>query len=110
MKTKFCHSRRKAIKQSLAVAAGVAGLGPAMLASPRLRAQEQERVSEDDPTAVQLKYKHDATASERPSDDQFCHNCTYFKGSADQEWAPCDLFPGKAVAGNGWCNVWTLKR
>lgn len=63
----------------------------------------------DDPTAKSLKYVHDAVKSARPSADQFCNNCRYFRGAQTDEWAPCDLFPGKQVAGAGWCNVWAKK-
>ncbi len=109
MMMKKRQSRRRVLKNSMLVIAGFVGLGPAMFSS-RLRAEDLPKVSEDDPTAKSLKYTHDATtSSDRPGDDQFCHNCVYYKGTAEEEWARCDLFPGKLVAGAGWCNVWTLK-
>lgn len=107
MKDEFSRSRRAILRGS---AIGLAALaGSALLPAARLQASDQPQVSEDDTTAKALKYKHDATASERPSADQFCNNCRYFRGSAGDEWAPCDLFPGKVVNGNGWCNVWAKK-
>lgn len=111
MKRKFSHSRRRALKASM-LAAGIAGLGAVIVPASRLRAQDEDlpRVSEDDETAQQLEYTHDATTSStRPSDDQLCNNCIYFKGTANDAWARCDLFPGKLVSGPGWCNVWTAK-
>lgn len=73
---------------------------------PWARASDLPRLAEDDETAKSLKYVHDATQSQRPEDSQFCHNCRYFKGDADTEWARCDLFPGKLVSAQGWCSVW----
>jgi hypothetical protein len=26
-----------------------------------------------------------------------------------QAWAGCSIFPGKAVAGRGWCSAWSPK-
>ena len=69
------------------------------------------KVSEDDPTAQQLKYVHDA--SKAPGDvrgtSDYCYNCRYFKGNQDTGWAACDLFPGKSVNAKGWCSVWSAK-
>jgi hypothetical protein len=109
MKHEFSQSRRRALKNSMLAVAGVVGLGPAIFPARGLRAQDLPQLSEDDATAKALKYTHDATASERPSDDQLCNNCMYFKGTPSDEWAGCDFFPGKAVAGKGWCSSWTAK-
>jgi hypothetical protein len=85
---------------------GVSGVWPWM----RTQANEAlPELSEDDPTAQQLKYVHDASSV--PDDmrgiNDYCYNCRYFKGDQDTSWAACDLFPGKAVAANGWCSVWS---
>jgi hypothetical protein len=81
-----------------------------MVPAGRLAAQDDlPHVDESDPTAQSLKYMHDATQSERTDSSQLCNNCLYFKGSAGDEWARCDLFPGKQVNGNGWCSAWTQK-
>jgi hypothetical protein len=69
------------------------------------------RVDENDPTAKALNYVHDAgkvDAAKRFS-DRYCNNCALFAGKADDEWAGCGIFPGKVVAGRGWCNVWAPK-
>ncbi len=68
-----------------------------------------------DPTAIALKYKHDATQADRaaanrpgaPPEEQHCANCQFVQGEG--EWVGCTLFPGKAVHANGWCMSWTLK-
>lgn len=76
-------------------------------------AEEQlVRLDENDPTAKALNYVHDARtvdAAKRFS-DRFCNNCALFSGEADDEWARCSIFPGKAVASQGWCSVWAPKQ
>ncbi|MEX0871158.1 MAG: high-potential iron-sulfur protein, partial [Aquisalimonadaceae bacterium] len=75
-----------------------------------VQASDLPRVSEDDSTAKNLKYVHDAASSDaRKNSNEFCHNCRYFKGTQSTEWERCDIFPGKAVAAEGWCNVWVAK-
>ncbi len=104
----FSRSRRVLLQGS---ALGLAAMVGAALPA-RLRAKDADlpRLSEDDATGKALKYTHDATKSEDRKDAKaFCHNCRYFKGKPDDAWARCDLFPGKLVAGKGWCNVWAAK-
>lgn len=107
MKKSFFATRRSFLRGSLLGAGAVVLSG--LLPAGKLRAADAPKVSEDDPVAQSLKYVHDATKSERPDDSQLCNNCQYFKGDASAEWAPCDIFPGKQVAGAGWCNVWAKK-
>ncbi len=98
-------SRRQFVTRAAAAAAGIAVM-------PRVAdAQEMPKLAEDDPTAVALKYVHDATTADpalRPG-ERFCNNCALYTGAADAEWAPCSIFPGKLVAGPGWCSVWAPK-
>jgi hypothetical protein len=102
-------SRRGALRLMLGGAAAIplinlAGLGTA-------RAEDLPHLSEDDPTAQALQYKHDATQAPRadksgtPAADQFCKNCQLIQ-AAEGEWRPCQIFPGKAVNENGWCASW----
>lgn len=108
MKNHFSKSRRELLRNSALGlgAVAVAGLVP----WTRSRAQDLPRVSEDSETAQGLEYVHDATTSSaRENGDAFCHNCRYFKGDKNTEWAGCDLFPGEAVNSRGWCNVWAAK-
>jgi hypothetical protein len=104
----FSRSRRGALKKS---AFGMAAIAvSAFMPWARLQAKELPRVSEDDETAKALHYVHDANKSaKRPSDDQWCRNCRYFKGEKTSDWDRCDLFPGKVVSAQGWCNVWAAK-
>ena len=79
--------------------------------SRSISAAELPRVSEDDPMAKALNYVHDARtvdAARRPS-DRYCNNCALYAGGADDEWATCSIFPGKVVAGPGWCSAWAPK-
>ena len=69
-----------------------------------LRANAQEKLSEDDPTAQALKY---IEVSEK--EGQYCENCMYIQGEDGAEWRPCGIFPGKVVAAKGWCSAWMKK-
>ena len=72
------------------------------------------KITEDDPVAAALGYKHDATAvdtSKFPKraapggEEEFCDNCLQYKAT-EEGWGTCAIFPGKLVAAKGWCNVW----
>ena len=108
MKQKFSRSRRALLQGS---ACGFIALAGAALPLELRGADKKElpHVTEDDPTAKALKYKQDAAQSERKDAKQFCNTCRYFKGKKGDAWGPCDLFPGKAVNAQGWCNVWAQK-
>ncbi len=85
-----------------------------------LLAQTLPKVAETDPTAAALGYKHNVadidsmmfpgreTAAD--GDTHFCNTCIlYTEESAGSDWGACALFPGKSVAAEGWCNVWSAK-
>lgn len=77
-------------------------------------AQDLPHLSEDDPTAMAMKYVHDASkvdaaARTNPAENQHCANCALVQGEDGAEWRPCAIFPGKLVAANGWCSVWAPK-
>jgi hypothetical protein len=82
-----------------------------LIGDARAEAASLPHLAEDDPTAMALKYHHDATAAPRaeksgvPAQDQFCHNCRFIQADSG-EWRPCQIFPGKAVNENGWCSSW----
>lgn len=77
----------------------------------RADSHEPPRVSEDDPSAAALKYVHDATKADaaQRAGDRFCDNCQLYSGKPDDEWGPCAIFPGKVVAGKGWCTAWAAR-
>ena len=60
-------------------------------------------VAADDPTAKALGYTaKSATAG------QTCVNCALYQGGTAAS-GPCPIFPGKDVAGAGWCKSWAAK-
>lgn len=101
-------TRRGFVKASGAAAAVITtGIGTSAFASA-----PAQRVSEDGPMAAALNYVHDARtvdAAKRLS-SQFCNNCALYAGTAQDEWAKCSIFPGKLVAGAGWCSAWAPKQ
>lgn len=78
----------------------------------RLIAQEQQRLTADDPLAVALAYVDDASKVDPAAQPTFkpgsnCANCTlYAKAQEADGFAPCGAVGGKWVAGAGWCKVW----
>ena len=101
--------RRKFIQLSAAAAAGCF-----MADSRKAVAQDLPRLEESDPMAQAMKYTHDAStvpaeARTKPDEVQTCENCALIQGNDGDEWRPCQIFPGKAVAAAGWCSVWALK-
>lgn len=101
-------TRRRFVKTAGAVTA----IGATGLNSLQALADDLPRVSEDSDMARALNYKHDAQtvdAAMRAS-DRYCYNCALFAGAEDEPWAGCSIFPGKAVAGRGWCSAWSPKQ
>lgn len=77
-------------------------------------AAELPQVSEEDPIAAGLKYRHNAARAKRAdkdgvaADQQFCNRCQFSAGEGD--WLPCKIFPGKVVNARGWCSAWAPPR
>lgn len=110
-KTKI--SRRQFIGTALAAATVAPLAGRSLFAVAH--AGELPKVSEDDPTAIALGYKHDANAVDttkfpkragEAGASQLCSNCSLYMAPDGAEWGKCSIFPGKLVAGAGWCNAW----
>ena len=40
---------------------------------------------------------------------EICRLTALVQGNDGEEWRPCQIFPGKLVAANGWCTVWAPK-
>ncbi|MFT5572789.1 MAG: hypothetical protein ACI9FR_001713 [Cryomorphaceae bacterium] len=73
----------------------------------------EERLAEDDPTAMALSYKEKSTEVDSAkhanhNDTQLCSNCSLYTGGADP-WGGCAIFPGKLVAADGWCAAYAAK-
>ena len=102
-------ARRKFIQLSAVAAAGCF-----VQPGREAHAGDLPQLAEDDPMAMAMKYVHDASAvdpASRPqaAEVQTCANCALIQGNDGDEWRPCQIFPGKAVAANGWCTVWAPK-
>ena len=83
-------------------------------APPPAQTASGERLSEDDPVAQSLGYKHNAEEvdlekfpqrGEPQAANQFCSNCVLYQGG-DAEWGGCSIFGTKQVNANGWCATW----
>lgn len=89
------------------VAASTCAMGVASM----VRAAGLPLVAENEPTAVNLHYKADATqvkhAKYRPG--QVCSNCMLYQGKPTDPTAACGIFPGKHVAGPGWCTAYVRR-
>lgn len=78
------------------------------------RAQAQALVDEKDAQAAALGYVAEAKRVDIKKSPKFvagqnCTNCALYQGKAADKAAGCPLFPGKQVAGAGWCNAWAKK-
>lgn len=97
-------SRRRFIQSAGALAA----VGSTGFSVARADSESAPRVDENGPMAKALNYVHDAEtvdSARRPS-NRYCYNCALYAGNRDNEWADCSIFPGKKVAGKGWCSAW----
>jgi formylmethanofuran:tetrahydromethanopterin formyltransferase len=77
-------------------------------------ARAQALVDEKDAQAQALGYVADARKVDTKKYPKFaagqnCINCSLYQGKATDKAAACALFPGKLVAGAGWCSAWVKK-
>ncbi|MEM8547827.1 MAG: high-potential iron-sulfur protein [Pseudomonadota bacterium] len=81
-------------------------------AAVHVSAHDLSVLSEDDPIAVALSYKHDATKIDlakypgrgAPAGES-CGSCVLYV-ARDRDWGACDIFAGEAVNSSGWCNAY----
>ena len=102
-------SRRDALKRFVLMC-GAASTLPAIAA----RAAELPHLSPDDPTAKALGYHEQAKtvdAKKYPTyaAGQMCSTCLQLQGTAGEPYRPCNIFAGRTVNANGWCQVWVKK-
>jgi len=78
--------------------------------APAVEPGDMPKVSESDPVASSLGYKHNAAEvdlskhpkrGEAAAADQYCKNCVLFQGKDGDEWGGCSIFGGKMVNANG---------
>lgn len=77
-------------------------------------AAQGAQLDEKDTQAQNLGYKHDATKVDKAKFPKYqagqtCANCSLYQGKPTDAWAGCPIFPGKQVAGKGWCSAWVKK-
>ena len=103
--------RRTLLKGALA---GLVALPAAGLIHEAAAADALPHLDEKDSLAAAMGYVHDASKVDANKIPQFkpgskCSNCLQLQGKEGDQWRPCNLFPGKLVAADGWCKVWVLK-
>lgn len=90
----------------------VAGASSAAMFAASARAQTA--VAETDAQAQGVGYRADATKVDKAkfpkyAAGQLCSNCALYQGKPTDATAACPLFPGKVVAGKGWCSAYNKK-
>jgi hypothetical protein len=103
-------SRRDALKGFVLLCGATGALSTACAA----QAAELPHLSPDDPTAKALGYIEDAKGVDKKkfatyADGQQCKNCQQYLGKSSDAYAGCNIFAGKAVNANGWCQAWIKK-
>lgn len=103
--------RRTLLKNALI---GVAALPAAGLIREAAAQGSAPKLDEKDSLAVAMGYVHDASKLDANKVPQYkpgskCSNCVQLVGKEGDAWRPCNLFPGKLVAADGWCKVWVIK-
>jgi len=103
-------SRRDALKQFVLLCGATSALSSALPAA----AADLPHLSPDDPTAKALGYTDNASKVDTKryatyAAGQKCSTCMQAKGNPGDAWLSCNIFAGKAVNANGWCQVWVKK-
>ena len=101
-------------RRSFLKAGSLTVVSAAITASVGNAAAQGAKVDEKDAQAQSLGYKHDATKVDKAKfakyqAGQTCANCTLFQGKPADAWGGCPIFPGKQVAGKGWCSAYVKK-
>jgi High potential iron-sulfur protein len=92
-----------------------AALALPFLGLPSARADDPPRLDPNDPAAKTIGYTEDASKLDAKKEPLFkpnsrCLNCTFYQtAQAKGEYAPCTIFAGRQVVGNGWCRAWSAK-
>ena len=100
-------SNRRVFMMQVATAAGATLVGHQAFAAAPM-------VAENDPQAVGVGYKADATKVDKAkyakyAAGQVCGNCALYQGAAGSGSGGCGLFPGKQVSAKGWCSAYAKK-
>jgi hypothetical protein len=107
-------SRINTGRRSFLKAGSLAVVSATIAGSVGKAAAQGAKVDEKDAQAQSLGYKQDATKVDRAKyakyqAGQACANCTLYQGKPADAWGSCPIFPGKQVAGRGWCSAYVKK-
>ena len=107
-------NRINAGRRSFLKAGSLAAVSAAIAGSVGNAAAQGARVDEKDAQAQSLGYKHDATKVDKAKFAKYqaaqtCANCALYQGKPTDAWGGCPIFPGKQVAGKGWCSAYVKK-
>lgn len=106
-------TRRNLFK--LAGAGSLALLLPALTRFGSTPVMAQDRLDPESAQAKALGYVHhhedvDAEQWPRYEEGQSCATCQLSQDNDEAEWIACDIFPGKQVNRDGWCNSWVQQQ
>lgn len=114
----ICSSRRTFLKQSCLALATLpfVSLMTSCTKKGDSVPEGQKELSETDPVAQALGYKHVASAVEvakfpkKSSDGESakCITCAQYT-AVNGSWGKCNIFPQGLVASEGWCSSWSKK-
>jgi hypothetical protein len=104
--------RRAILKQATITLVSLSALARAANSGAQAKALPQ--LAESDPQAAALGYRHDSKKVDRKKfanwkPGQDCDDCSQWEGKKEA-WAPCKIFPGKAVNAKGWCAAFQPKK
>jgi len=108
MKSKIQKSRRQFLRNSAGGAVLIPLSGLLTYGFSTSAAAQMPKLDPADPLAAGLKYTEDGASAARatPADD--CAGCMQYEDKGDG-WGLCKIFPGKLVAGKGWCSAYVKK-
>jgi hypothetical protein len=100
---------RRALVKNL----GMAAVATALLRPRQSQAAEPPHLDVKDPAALKLGYVENASQVDVKKYPSYikgsnCENCLLLQGTG-ADYRPCNLFPGKLVAVNGWCSSWSAE-
>jgi hypothetical protein len=89
----------------------LAGVAAASLGPCALAAGERPMLREDDPEAMKFSYVADARKVDSKKFPDFkagdrCAKCQIYEDEPNNVGG-CQVFPGKLVAGDGWCSAFS---
>jgi len=78
------------------------------------KVQAQAMLSLTDPQAIAMGYVTDHLNVDKKKYPKFvagsrCGACQIYQSGPNSVSGPCSIFPGKQVAGNGWCSAFQNK-